>query len=181
MLLKFFLWILRSPWDRGGSLKPRKPLPNSIWNCWICFCGLIETAEAASTVLLRPLKQSMSNKYLEFLCDFEAICEMVLAVNQNTLGWVHWWKKNWGSKISWHCQFKKLSRQTLLQCMGVRPGYFCQVIVWRGKPYHAVFTVYIWTVVVFVWLCYKTQLHTTGGGAHYGQIYAWSLVNTSTS
>jgi hypothetical protein len=43
------------------SLKP----PNTL-------CGLIETAEAASTVSLRPLKQTISNDYLEFLGDFEA-------------------------------------------------------------------------------------------------------------
>jgi hypothetical protein len=44
----------------------------------IRFRGLIETAEAASAVSLRPLKQTFFNDYLEFLGDFEAICETAL-------------------------------------------------------------------------------------------------------
>jgi hypothetical protein len=35
--------------------------------------------EAASAVSLRPLKRTISNDYLEFLGDFEAICETALA------------------------------------------------------------------------------------------------------
>jgi hypothetical protein len=65
--------------DSAVSLKPPYSLPRSHWNHGICFRGLIETAEAASTVSLRPLKPTISNDYLEFLGDFEAICEMALA------------------------------------------------------------------------------------------------------
>jgi hypothetical protein len=59
MLLKIFFM------DSVVSLKPPKLLP-----------GLIETAEAASAVSLRPLKQ-ISSDYLEFL--IEAICKTALA------------------------------------------------------------------------------------------------------
>jgi hypothetical protein len=45
----------------------------------IGFRGLIEAAEAASAVSLRPLKPTISNYFLEFLGDFEAICETALA------------------------------------------------------------------------------------------------------
>jgi hypothetical protein len=77
------------------SLKPPKRLPWSHWNRQSCFGGLIETAE------LRPLKQAISNDYLEFLVDFEAICEMAIARESGGVDWC----KNWGTKISWHCPF----------------------------------------------------------------------------
>jgi hypothetical protein len=85
----------------------------SHWNRRSRFHGLIEAGKAGSTVSLKPqkwlprplpLKQTISNNYLEFLSDFEAICETALAHESGPQG-VDWWK-NWGSKISWHCPFK---------------------------------------------------------------------------
>jgi hypothetical protein len=87
------------------SLKPPKPLSGSHWNRGIRFRGLIETAEVASAVSLRQLKPTISNDYLEFLSNFEAICETALARESGPL--VDLWK-NRGSKISWHCPFKHI-------------------------------------------------------------------------
>jgi hypothetical protein len=39
----------------------------------------IQTAEAASAASLKPQKQTISNEYLEFLGELEAICETALA------------------------------------------------------------------------------------------------------
>jgi hypothetical protein len=39
------------------------------------FRGLIEIAESASEASMKPLKQTISNEYLKFLSEFEAICE----------------------------------------------------------------------------------------------------------
>jgi hypothetical protein len=68
------------------SLKPHTPLMGSHWSCQSRFDSLIETAEAAFAVSLRPLKQTISNDYLEFLGDFEAICETALARETGPLG-----------------------------------------------------------------------------------------------
>jgi hypothetical protein len=40
--------------DSAVSLRPLNPLPRSHWNHWARFCLLIETAESASVVSLRP-------------------------------------------------------------------------------------------------------------------------------
>jgi hypothetical protein len=47
-------------------------------NCQIRFYGLIETAESASALSLKLRKPTISNKYLRFLSEFEAICETAL-------------------------------------------------------------------------------------------------------
>jgi hypothetical protein len=52
----------------------------SHWNRGIRFRGVIETAEAASTVTLRRRKPTISNDFLEFLGEFEAIFETDLAL-----------------------------------------------------------------------------------------------------
>jgi hypothetical protein len=44
-------------------------------NFRIRFRGLVETAEAASAVNLRPQKTIISNDFLEFLGEFEALFE----------------------------------------------------------------------------------------------------------
>jgi hypothetical protein len=72
MLLKFFKGF-------HGLIETTKPLSRSHWNRGIGFCGLIETMEEASVVSLRPLKPTITNDYLEFLSDFEAMCESTLA------------------------------------------------------------------------------------------------------
>jgi hypothetical protein len=55
-------------------------------------------------VSLRPLKQTISNDYLEFLGDFEAICKTALAPESGSKGGL-FDEKNRGSKISRHCPF----------------------------------------------------------------------------
>jgi hypothetical protein len=61
-VVEICLRILRSHWNRG-----------------ICFRGLIETAEEASAVSLRQLKPTISNDFLEFLGNFEALFEPALS------------------------------------------------------------------------------------------------------
>jgi hypothetical protein len=110
MLLKFFKGF-RSLIETAKaastvSLKPPKPLPRSHWNRGIRFRGLSETAKAASAISLIPLKPKISNNYLKFLGDFEAICKTTLAPESGPYRGDCLMKKNRGSKISWHCPFK---------------------------------------------------------------------------
>jgi hypothetical protein len=83
MLLNFFKGfrglIETAEYTSVVSLKPWKSVPRSQWNRWIRFSSLIETAEAASTASLKSQNQAISREYLEFLREFEAICEMALA------------------------------------------------------------------------------------------------------
>jgi hypothetical protein len=60
-------------------MKPLNLLPRSHLNRQIRFRGLIETAESVSAVSLKPRKQTISNEYLEFLGELEAICETAFA------------------------------------------------------------------------------------------------------
>jgi hypothetical protein len=60
-------------------MRPLKLLPRSIWDRGSSFHGLYETAEAASAVFIRPRKPYISNNYLNFLGEFEAIFETALA------------------------------------------------------------------------------------------------------
>jgi ribosomal protein S26 len=89
--IMLFEILLRIPRSRRSR---RSRLPWSHWNRGIRFRGLIETAEVASAVSLRPLKPAISNNYLEFLGDFKPHAKRL-----------DWWK-NRESKISWHCHFK---------------------------------------------------------------------------
>jgi hypothetical protein len=59
--------------DSAVSMRLPKPLPRSIWDRGSGFGGLYETAEAASAVSIRPRKPYISNDYLDFLGEFEAI------------------------------------------------------------------------------------------------------------
>jgi hypothetical protein len=43
------------------------------------FRGLIESAESASAVKIKPRKPIISNDFLEFLCEFDAFFETALA------------------------------------------------------------------------------------------------------
>jgi hypothetical protein len=43
------------------------------------FRGLFETVESVSVVSLKMRKPTISNEYLEFLGEFEAICKLALA------------------------------------------------------------------------------------------------------
>jgi hypothetical protein len=59
------------------------------------FRGLVDTAEA-----------NFGEFRIEFLGEFEAICQTALACESGPLGGLID-EKNQGSKISWHCPFKK--------------------------------------------------------------------------
>jgi hypothetical protein len=76
-------------------------LPRSHRNQGIHFRGLINSAESSSVVLLRPLlhcsliktaeswrpwKPMISNDYLKFLGEFEAIFEMALVHESGPMG-----------------------------------------------------------------------------------------------
>jgi hypothetical protein len=54
----------------------------SVKNFHVGFRYLYETAEASSTVFIRPWKPYISNNYLNFLGEFEAIFETAL-VNES--------------------------------------------------------------------------------------------------
>jgi hypothetical protein len=98
MLLKFF-WRLRV------SMRPLKPLMRSIWDHGSGFGRLYETAEAASAFSIRLRKPYISNNYLDFLGEFEAIFETALVHESGPWGGL-FDGKNQGSKILWHCLFK---------------------------------------------------------------------------
>jgi hypothetical protein len=50
------------------------------------FCGLYQSVEAASAVYMRPRKPYISNNYLDFLGEFEAIFETALAHESGPYG-----------------------------------------------------------------------------------------------
>jgi hypothetical protein len=88
MLLKFFKMRLLSLSDRGSR-----------------FRGVYQTAKAASAMYIRPRNPYISNNYLYFLSEFEAIFETALAHKSGPLAGL-FDEKNRGSKISCHCPFK---------------------------------------------------------------------------
>jgi hypothetical protein len=59
---------------------------NNVVEIFYGFHGLIETAKATSAVTLKLLKPTISNDYLKFLNDFEAICETALAPESRPWG-----------------------------------------------------------------------------------------------
>jgi hypothetical protein len=90
--LFIYLFIYNTESASAVSLKP----PNlPYWNRGSGFHGLIETAEANNFKRLsrisRRFRSHMRNGYSPWI---------------RALGGVDWWKKNRGSKISWHCPFK---------------------------------------------------------------------------
>jgi hypothetical protein len=97
MLLKFFKGfrglIETAEAASEVTLKSRKPVPRPQWNRRIRIRGLIETAEA-----------TIPNEYLEFLGEFEGICETALVRQSGPLGALIDEKQR--SKISWHCPFR---------------------------------------------------------------------------
>jgi hypothetical protein len=52
---------------------------NNVAEIFKGFSGLYQTSEAASAVYIRPRKPYISNNYLDFLSEFEAIFETALA------------------------------------------------------------------------------------------------------
>jgi hypothetical protein len=56
------------------TLRLLNPLPQSHWNHWIRFRGLIEAAESTSAVSLRPRKSNFSDIVLCWKLSFCSIC-----------------------------------------------------------------------------------------------------------
>jgi hypothetical protein len=90
------------------------------------FCGLIDTAEAASAVSLKP-RNPLPWSHWNRGRGFRGLIETAEADNFKRLSWISWqfwrhiwngfspwiralrgivWWKNRGSKILWHCPFK---------------------------------------------------------------------------
>jgi hypothetical protein len=60
----------------------------------VCSRGVIDTGGS-----------NFGDFWIDFLGEYEAICETASARESGRLGGIVWWK-NRGSKISWHCSFK---------------------------------------------------------------------------
>jgi hypothetical protein len=124
--------------DFAVSLRPLNPLPRSHWIRWIRFCGLIETIESASAVSLKPPKPLLRSHWNHGI-RFRSLIETAEADNLKQLyrisrrfrshlrngfsPWIRalggdWWKRNRGSKISWHCPFKEHTVQSSLFVWG---------------------------------------------------------------
>jgi hypothetical protein len=71
-----YLFLLQYPFIGTGS---QYSFSRRLPQCHKGFGGLDQTAEAASAVYIRPRKPYISNNYLDFLGDFEAIFETALA------------------------------------------------------------------------------------------------------
>jgi hypothetical protein len=66
-------------------------------------------SKSDTAVSLRPRDHNFANDYLNFLGEYEAICEKVLARESGPMRDCFMKKKNRGSKISWHCPFNTTS------------------------------------------------------------------------
>jgi hypothetical protein len=66
-------------------------------------------------VSLRPRNPKFANDYLDYVGEYEVICETALAVIR-ALGGIVWFLKSRGLKISWHCPFNIDRQNNSLTC-----------------------------------------------------------------
>jgi hypothetical protein len=161
--------------DLAVSMRPRKRLPQSLSELRSCFCGLYQTAEAASAVSIRPRKisqkfscrllRSLSGRWSRFCSLYqtaEAIhfqqlswfSRRIRSYIQNgfsprirALGGIVWWK-NRGSKISWHCPFKTF----------LLPYPFFPLFIFYSYLYYFILF-YVFLSRVLLWIVLQWQLY----------------------